>query len=96
MLEELVDDGDEIICLRVVDKDAKISSDKSLSRKEYQEEARQIMKTIQAKNDDNRAISIVLEYAVGKLHITFQRMASLLHPQTSDKFLLHVVVSLLY
>jgi Universal stress protein family len=96
MLEELVDDGDEIICLRVVDKDAKISSDKSLSRKEYQEEAKQLMKAIQAKNDDNRAISIVLEYAVGKLHITFQKMASLLPPQTSDKFLLHAVISLLY
>ncbi len=78
MLEELVDDRDEIVCLRVVDKDAKISSDKSLSRKEYQEEARMLMQQIQAKNDENRAISIVLEFAVGKVHTTFQKMVSYL------------------
>jgi hypothetical protein len=76
MLEELVDDGDEIVCLRVVDKDAKISSDKSLERKQYQEEAKQLMQLIQAKNDEHRAISIILEFAVGKVHITFQRMVS--------------------
>jgi hypothetical protein len=83
MLEELVDDGDEIVCLRVVDKDAKISSDKSLGRKEYQEEAKQLMNAIQAKNDDNRAISIVLEFASGKVHNTFQKMASFLLPKQS-------------
>jgi hypothetical protein len=91
MLEELVDDGDEIVCLRVMDKDAKISSDKSLSRKEYQEEAKQLMKAIQSKNDENRAISIVLEYAVGKLHTTFQKMVSLLHPKYSDISLCHII-----
>jgi hypothetical protein len=78
-----------------VDKDAKISSDKSLSRKEYQEEAKQLMNAIQAKNDVNRAISIVLEFAVGKVHTTFQKMASL-PSNTSDHLLLHVNVSLLY
>jgi hypothetical protein len=30
MLEELVDDGDEIICLRVIDKDSKITNDRNL------------------------------------------------------------------
>lgn len=74
MLEELVDDGDEIVCLRVVDKDAKISSDKSLEKKQYQDEAKQLMEQIQAKNDEHRAISIVLEFAVGKVHSTFQKM----------------------
>jgi hypothetical protein len=74
MLEELVDDGDEIICLHVVDRDSKISSGSSLEKKQYQEEARQLMDSIQAKNDANRAISIVLEYAVGKIHSTFQKM----------------------
>jgi Universal stress protein family len=76
MLEELVDDGDEIICLRVVDRDAKISSDKSLEKKQYQDDARQLMQLIQAKNDEHRAISIVLEFAVGKVHTTFQKMVS--------------------
>jgi Universal stress protein family len=91
MLEELVDDGDEIVCLRVVDKDAKISSDKSLGRKEYQDEAKQLMNAIQAKNDDNRAISIVLEFAVGKVHTTFQKMVSLLRAEHFDISLRHAV-----
>src|SRR5688572_12255846 len=32
MLEELVDDGDEIICLRVIERDAKIVNDKNVER----------------------------------------------------------------
>lgn len=94
MLEELVDDGDEIVCLRVVDKDAKISSDKSLGRKEYQEEAKHLMNAIQAKNDDNRAISIVLEFAVGKVHTTFQKMVSFFYQEHSDISLRHAIVFL--
>ena len=76
MLEELVDDGDEIICLRVVDKDSKIINDRNMERRQYQKEAKDLMGRIQAKNDDNRAISIVLEFAVGKVHSTFQKMVS--------------------
>ena len=74
MLEELVDDGDEIICLRVIDKDSKMTSDSNIKRRQYQKEARETMERIQARNDDNKAISIVLEYAVGKLESTFQKM----------------------
>lgn len=74
MLEELADDGDEIICLRVIDKDSNIISDGNLERKQYQEDARQLMAAIQKKNDDNRAVSIVLEFAVGKVNATFQKM----------------------
>lgn len=76
MLEELVDDGDEIVCLRVVDKDAKVVSDRNVERRQYQKEAKDLMQRIQAKNDDSRAISIVLEFAVGKVHATFQKMVS--------------------
>jgi hypothetical protein len=74
MLEELVDDGDQIICLRVVEKGAKIANDRNLERKQYQAEAKEIMKRIQMKNDEHRAISIVLEFAIGKVHATFQKM----------------------
>ena len=80
MLEELVDDGDEIICLRVIDKDSNIISDGNLERKQYQEDARQLMAAIQKKNDDNRAVSIVLEFAVGKVHATFQKMIQIYKP----------------
>ena len=76
MLEELVDDGDEIICLRVVDKDAKVVNDRNVERRQYQKEAKDLMQRIQDRNDEYRAISIVLEFAVGKVHATFQKMAS--------------------
>ncbi|CAG8962110.1 hypothetical protein HYFRA_00005153 [Hymenoscyphus fraxineus] len=80
MLEELVDDGDEIICLRVIEKGAKIISDRNLERRQYQTEARELLKRIQKKNDENRAISIVLEFAVGKVHATFQKMIQIYEP----------------
>ncbi|KAH8798907.1 hypothetical protein F5882DRAFT_186091 [Hyaloscypha sp. PMI_1271] len=80
MLEELVDDGDEIICLRVVDKDAKVVSDRNVERRQYQKEAKDLMQRIQDRNDDNRAISIVLEFAVGKVHATFQKMIQIYEP----------------
>lgn len=74
MLEELVDDGDEVICLRVVDKDAKVVNDRNVDKKSYQEEAKKLMDRIVSRNDENRAISIVLEFAVGKVHAVFQKM----------------------
>jgi hypothetical protein len=73
-LDELIDDGDELICVRVVDPESKMSGAKSIERKQYQEEAKLIMRRIQKSNIANRAISIVLELAVGKLHTTFQSM----------------------
>lgn len=76
MLDEMVDDGDEIICLHVVEKDSKISNDKSVTQKSYRKEAKRLMKEIQDKNAEQRSISIVLEFAVGKLQQTFQKMVS--------------------
>lgn len=79
LLEELVDDGDEIVCLRVVDKDSKItdSSDSQDGEKEYRAEARRLMEKIIEKNDDEKAISIILEFAIGKVQETIQRMVSI-------------------
>lgn len=76
----MVDDGDEIICLRVLDKDSKLATGESLETKQYQDEARDLMNAIQRRNDGNLAISIVLEFAVGKVHTTFQRMVGHLLP----------------
>lgn len=74
MLEELVDDSDEIICVHVIDKDSKVVSDRNMEKREYQTEAKELLQRIQVRNDDNRAIGIVLEFVAGKLHATFQRM----------------------
>ena len=75
LLDELVDDGDEVVCLRVVDKDSKINSDASVEEGRYRTEAHELMEHIKAKNkDDEKSISLILEFAVGKVQDTIQRM----------------------
>lgn len=68
LLEELVDDGDEIVCVRVMEKEIRAND------KQYQDEAHAMMQSILEKNGANRALSFVLEYAAGKLHGTFQKL----------------------
>lgn len=78
LLDELVDDGDEVVCLRVIDKDSKITSSSSIEEGRYRIEARRLMDHIKAKNkDDEKSISLILEFAVGKIQETIQRMVSL-------------------
>ncbi|KAL7945822.1 hypothetical protein V8C42DRAFT_352814 [Trichoderma barbatum] len=74
LLDELVDDGDEIICVRVIEKDVR------LSEKSYHNDAQQVMKSILEKNSKNHAVAFILEYAVGKLHATFQSLIQLYQP----------------
>lgn len=62
LLDELVDDGDEIVCVRVIESPIR-QTDKA-----YRDDARTLMNKIQSKNTANHAISLILEYAVGKLH----------------------------
>ncbi|GKU00947.1 hypothetical protein FLAG1_03017 [Fusarium langsethiae] len=74
LLEELVDDGDEVVCVRVVEKELRYSN------REYREDAEKVMRGILDRNGNNRAINIVLEYAVGKLHTTFQVLIQMYQP----------------
>lgn len=69
LIDELVDDGDEVVCVRVIDKDSK-------GMGPYQDDAQALMKTIIEKNGANRAINVVLEYASGRVHSTFQKLVS--------------------
>ncbi|KAF8246255.1 adenine nucleotide alpha hydrolases-like protein [Wilcoxina mikolae CBS 423.85] len=80
LIDELVDDGDEIVCLRVVDKDSKISSDAALQERLYRQEAMKLLDQIIEKNEEEKAISIILEFAVGKVHETIQRMIHIYEP----------------
>lgn len=78
LIDELVDDGDEIVCLRVVDKDSKMSSDSAaLQERLYRQEARKLLNQIIEKNEDDKTISVILEFAVGKVHETIQKMVQL-------------------
>jgi hypothetical protein len=74
MIDELVDDGDEIVCLRVIEKDDKIDIKSNLK---YREEAQKLLDSVMTKNaTEDKAISMVMELAVGKVQEVFQRMVS--------------------
>ncbi|KAF9877474.1 universal stress protein family [Colletotrichum karsti] len=78
LLDELVDDGDEIVCVRVIEKEVR-TNDKA-AVKAYRDEAESVMNSILKRNGANRAISVVLEYASGKLHSTFQKLIQMYQP----------------
>jgi nucleotide-binding universal stress UspA family protein len=69
LLSNMVDDGDEVICVKVLE--SPVRPDKN-----YQDDAKKLLEIIKSKNEQNKAISIVLEYSVGKLHDTFQQLVS--------------------
>lgn len=69
-LDELVDDGDEIVCLRVVAED-------SAERRNYKKEAERLLESVIAKNAvERKAISLKMELAVGKTTEVIQSMVS--------------------
>lgn len=81
LLEELAEDGDEIVCLRVIDPNSKISSsDKSLEEKRYRDEAHSFLEHIMTKNKFNKKISLVLEFAVGSVESLIKRMIQIYEP----------------
>ena len=75
LLNNMVDDGDEIICVRVLESTLR-------PEKNYQDDAKRLLETIKSKNELNKAISIVLEYSVGKLHDTFQQLVRVVETPT--------------
>lgn len=81
LLDELVDDGDEVVCFRVVDKDSKINSDTSLEQRMYKDEAHKLMEHIKSKNKDHeKSINLVLEFAVGKVQESIQSLIARYSP----------------
>lgn len=73
LFDNFVDDGDEIVCVRVVERDVRLyETEKRLQ--DLKKEASAEVNRIKAKIGDSKAVSIILEYAVGKLHSTFQRL----------------------
>lgn len=75
MIDELVDDGDDIICLKVVDKESKTASDSSGDKGKYREEAQALLDSVVRKNTvEQKAISVVLELSVGRVQDVIQQM----------------------
>lgn len=91
LIDELVDDGDEIVCLRVVEKDSKEAikwagggSNKEGRERSYRAEAQRMLEKIQEKNSEDRAINLVLEFTIGKVHETIQHMVCFAAHRTLD------------
>nr|POE78604.1 universal stress protein a family protein c25b2.10 [Quercus suber] len=82
LIDELVDDGDEVVCLRVVEPDSKeaVRWSRGQGEQGYRTEAERFLEGIEKKNTDNRAISLVLEFSIGKVHDTIQQMIRLYEP----------------
>ncbi|KAH7077496.1 hypothetical protein BKA63DRAFT_410133, partial [Paraphoma chrysanthemicola] len=80
LINELVDDGDEIVCLRVVEKEDAIAGDRSVETGRYRTEAEATMRDIQARNHDNKAINLILEFSIGKVNKVIDDMINLYEP----------------
>ncbi|PLB39447.1 universal stress protein [Aspergillus candidus] len=81
LIDELVDDGDEIVCLRAVEKDSSIASDAGIEAGKHRQEAEKLFEQVIQKNSqDEKAISLVLELAVGKVQDIIQRMIRIYEP----------------
>ena len=85
LIDELVDDGDEIVCLRVVEKDSReavkwagkgYSGGREGRERGYRAEASRMLNRIQDKNIEDKAINLVLEFSIGKVPDTIQHMVS--------------------
>ncbi|CAL5869482.1 uncharacterized protein PFLUO_LOCUS3711 [Penicillium psychrofluorescens] len=81
LIDELVDDGDEIVCLRAVEKDSRMASDAAIEEGKYRKEAERLFEQVIQKNSqDEKSISLVLELAVGKVEDIIQRMIRIYEP----------------
>lgn len=73
LLEEYAEDGDEVICVHVSERDGR-------DDKNYKAKAEAMVERIKLKIPPDCAISVKLEYAVGKLHETFQKLIHVYQP----------------
>ena len=87
LIDELVDDGDEIVCLRVVEKDSKeavkwagrgYSAGREGRERGYRKEAEKMIMRIQEKNVEDKAINLIMEFSIGKVPDTIQHMVGAL------------------
>lgn len=86
LLDELVDDGDEVVCLRAVEKDSKVAGESSVAQGLHRQEAEKLLDCAVKRNTEDKAISLVMELAVGKVQDMIQRMVSW-HYSFLDTFL---------
>lgn len=77
VFENLIEDGDEMVCIFAVDPSKIIPSDPS---KQYREKAENFLKWIIEQNILQKKISLVLELSVGKVQDMFKLMIQIYEP----------------
>ncbi|AFR96453.1 universal stress protein [Cryptococcus neoformans C23] len=84
LMSELVEDGDEVVAIRVIEIDeGERHSEKA--QEEFREEAKALLKTVLEKNDevdDLRRISVIVEFVAGKSTNTLLKMIALYRPDS--------------
>ena len=74
LIDELIDDGDEIVCLRAVDRDSNAAT---VEGGKYKDQAMKLLRSVIEKNShEDKAISLIMELALGKVEKVIQRMVS--------------------
>ncbi|BFZ53552.1 hypothetical protein PYCC9005_000577 [Savitreella phatthalungensis] len=82
LLDTLADDGDEIIALRAIDPKSKQANNEEVSEAAYRAEARHIVDEIVERNEDDKAVSIIVELATGNVKSLLMHMIHLYHPDS--------------
>lgn len=79
LVDGLVEDGDEVVALRVLEGDAE-----EIDQDEAREEARELMASIVQLNDEvqDRSISIVVEFVAGRVTSTILRLIHMYRPDS--------------
>ncbi|KAK8849715.1 hypothetical protein IAR55_005050 [Kwoniella newhampshirensis] len=83
LMTELVEDGDEVVAIRVIELDeGERHSHKS--QEEFREEAQALLQTVLQKNNDaeNRRISVIVEFVAGEITETLLKMIALYRPDS--------------
>lgn len=78
LIDEIVEDGDEVVCLRVVEKDSREAA--KWAERGYRKEAERFLEAIEKKNTEGKTISLVLEFSIGKVNDTIQQMIRIYEP----------------
>ena len=79
-LGNLIDDGDEIVVLRVIEPGTPAHAQWMSSPEEAKEEAQHVLDEIMAKNSEDIRISIIVEFVIGKVQETIHRMIKVYGP----------------
>ncbi|KAI8149531.1 hypothetical protein BJV82DRAFT_588402 [Fennellomyces sp. T-0311] len=82
---EVMDDGDEIIVLRVVtvdmtDKKSNLQALLQHEERQSRENASRVMEKIMANSGPEKRISVIIEFVIGKVQETIQHMISMYQP----------------